>query len=151
LGGPEGVVRIVPELETEPFGIDGLTSSATRLAGVVPPPGRGFQIFPESVLVHVEIEEERQRQFEAIPVALIHERNLEGLASPSTISLLVSGPQSLMDSLAADSISVFIDVSDLDAGEYVLPARIDLPAGIAIVTADPKVFSVALGPPGRAG
>ncbi|KPJ60231.1 MAG: hypothetical protein AMJ46_07910 [Latescibacteria bacterium DG_63] len=150
LRGPEGIVRVVPRLETEPVSIEGLSGPETMTASVLPPRGRGFQIEPESVLVHIVIEAERQQQFDSIPVGLVHGRNLEGLVSPSTINLLVSGPESQMATLVADMISVFIDVSDLEPGEYVLPARIDLPPGIALVRADPKVFSVALRRQGRA-
>lgn len=149
LRGPEGTVRVIPHLGTSPVYIEGLSASATIGTRVLPPRGRGFQVEPESVFVHVTIEPEEQQQFDSISVRLVHGRNLEGLVSPSTIDLLVSGPESQMATLAASMISVFIDVSDLQAGEYVLPARIDLPPGIALMKADPKVFSVALHEPGR--
>jgi YbbR domain-containing protein len=150
LRGPEGTVRVIPHLETSPVDIEGLSTSAAIWARVLLPRGRGFQVEPESVFVHVTIEPEEEQQFDSIPVRLVHGRSLEGLVSPSTIDLLVSGPESQMATLSASMISVFIDVSDLEPGEYVLPARIDLPPGIALVKADPKVFSVALTEPGRA-
>lgn len=82
----------------------------------------------------------------------VHIKNQTGAAKihPRSIALTVLGPDGEAEGADAlrDRISVYVDAAQASAGISVKPARIRLPDGYVLITADPQLFLLEISPKG---
>ena len=55
--------------------------------------------------------------------------NLKVKISPNTVSVLVNGPQEVVNKLSADDVGVVLDLNGLVAGNYTLPPTVSVGQG----------------------
>lgn len=71
----------------------------------------------------------------------VDEIRVNNLSSTLTVSydkqeviLRITGPDSVLNSLSSDNVSVYIDLKSLSVGDYTVPMTVILPAGCTMVT-----------------
>ncbi len=141
--GPMDRVSKVTVVPTEPINIDGSTSNIVQKVPLSPP--RGVKVHPEKVEVTVVImPEELTRTFEALPVIVNPPPvNLKYDFEPKTIDIIVSASPEILNLIKPEDIRVTLDLSTIvKAGDYSLPASVELPEGCKLVDAIPREFKV---------
>lgn len=94
------------------------------------------------VTVKVEIEEEGRTMVE-VPVQVKKDGTPVTLKT-SQVSVYVSGPKSLIDTLRARDFNAWVDASGLTIGTYSLPVKVEGPSGIIILKVDPAQIEVEI-------
>jgi YbbR domain-containing protein len=160
VSGPPEVLNSLPSvISTTPISLSDKTSSFEVTVPIELPDEQLDVITGRSITVQVGITTQTiTRQFDQIPVEFVGGR--DGLAYSSVtdeVTVLVTGPQPLLDQLNANDLSVVVDVSTLNAGSTaslttiasilesgtavttsVLPAQVDVEARSATeTTAEP--------------
>jgi YbbR domain-containing protein len=158
VSGPAEVLESLPgTFFTAPISLSDKTSSFETTVPVELPDPRLVIVTGRTVTVTVGIDTQTiTRQFDNIPVELIGQKtDLEYHTITSEVTVLVTGPQPLLNELNVNDLSVLVDVSGLNAGDNaqlvpdasiadgelvvttsVLPALIDVQA-VAQATAEP--------------
>lgn len=146
LVGPQSVISRMSEALTEPVSVEGATTSIREpvTVGAASPTVRLKT--PQRAIVSVTvIPAPTERTLDRVPV---HLRNVTaGLAThalPPVVSVRVRGSRELLAQLRTDSISVFVDVSGLGAGEYELPVRVDPTTGFGVAGIQPTVVQIVI-------
>ncbi|MEO0131627.1 MAG: CdaR family protein [candidate division WOR-3 bacterium] len=145
LEGPESKVTQIWELETESLRITSKESLPVyKRLQVLLPEKQTFRVRPESVLVSVQLEQKITKTFDSIPIQLIRPSQAVIKINPALAKLTISGPESKINNLSPDEIIIQINLSELKAGRYKLPAEIVLPKNIYLERCEPKLFEVEI-------
>lgn len=64
--------------------------------------------------------------------------------NPKYVSVKIRGSSHIVDKLTTKSILVFVDVTGLSKGKYVLPVQIKLPADVKLIQITPLAVKVLL-------
>lgn len=122
------------------------TSSFGTYVDLEPLKLRKNQVYlSDPVFVQVTIGEKEQREtVDKVPVSILLATPMENLAGgkliPPQVSVVVEGGTQAMKSLAAGSLTVYIDTKEMGSsiqGEYVLRCRALAPEGIKVVSVNP--------------
>lgn len=115
------VLAALPEiLDTAEINLSGRTTSFTETVPILLPEGlpTGSVTLLEGQTIDVSIVIEArvvQRQFDGVPVEVIGARG-EVRVIPSRVTVILTGPQPVLDALEADDVAVTVDVTGLPAG-----------------------------------
>ncbi|MBN2471128.1 MAG: hypothetical protein JXN59_10420 [Anaerolineae bacterium] len=125
-GRPSDLEQITGTLPTLPIDLTGQTRSFQRTVTVELPPGV-FLATSQSVTVSVEIDTlTASRRFERLPVqvqGLDSTGSLQATITPTEVTILITGPQPILDTLTPDSISVRADLTGLTTGGHQIPLQ----------------------------
>jgi YbbR domain-containing protein len=141
-------------VSTDPIDLTGKTASFTQKVNLSLPTG---VTLPDTVEINVSIEIAPvigSRQFDSIPVQTqgLDPADYTITVQPERVSVIVSGPQSVLDALDASEISVIAPLGGLSAGKasVTLQASVTVPGinaqDIVIPNAKADVTIVALHP-----
>ena len=139
-GSPATLALLPDLLDTATIDLTGRTSSFTISVPTLLPEslGNGQVSILEGQDVNVRIVVEArlaQAQFDDVLVMVLGEgQGLRVRVIPSRATVLVTGPQALLDRLTADNLTVTVDVDGLGVGTYDLEPRATLDA--ALTSAD---------------
>lgn len=120
VSGPAAVLNNLPgTISTEPISLSDKTSSFEVTVPVELPDPRLVIVTGRTVTYRVGIETLTiTRQFDHVPVMLIGQRpGLEYATATNDVTVLVTGPQPLLNALTEADLSVQVDVSGLSSGE----------------------------------
>ena len=131
-------------VETVPIDIGGLKNSISQTVNIVLPPG--FSLGNKNqVTVFIEIEPISEALFTK---KVVNANNLGDDLSvyfdSNNITVIVSGPESFINSLVDADIVLYIDCEGLSPGVYELPLQFLLPPNILLVSADPNIVRVEI-------
>lgn len=89
---------------------------------------------------------EKDRVLRNVVVKVVHPFSfiLQAELNPKHVSVQIRGSSHVVDKLTSKSILVFVDVSALSKGKYVLPVQIKLPADVKLVQITPLTVNVLL-------
>ncbi len=142
---PEAVDALAGFVETLPVNLDGATADVERRVGLDLPEGVSL-VGDQTVLVRVSIAPIQSS------ITLTRTPQVQGLApglfasvSPTTVSLIITGPLPVLETLGPDDVRMVLDLTGLDIGTYALTPKFeDLPAGVAVQTVLPETIEVVL-------
>lgn len=97
------------------------------------------------IVVTVQIQEEQvEKIIENLPIQMQNCSFTAGI-EPAAITISVKGPFAAMGNRnMLDQIFAFIDLEGLSPGVYARNARINIPVGLVMTQADPRVFTVTI-------
>lgn len=148
VSGPESRLGSFAQVRTETVDISAADETVVRRVPLVPPPDS--EISPAGVTVRVDIERVISRTFTNLPVEVLHDHGVtRKRLAPETGSVVVSGPESLVESLSRDDLRLTIDARDYPAGAYTLMASVELRRSLAsgsvsVEPVEPERFEVEL-------
>ncbi len=89
---------------------------------------------------------EKEVTIRNVVVKVVHPSSfiLRSELDPKHISVKTRGTSHIIDKLDTKSILVFVDVTGLSKGKYVLPVQIKLPANVKLVQIIPPTTKVVL-------
>lgn len=145
LSGPGSVISAIEELKTKPVDISNTKETIqaeipldlNKLASVHSP----VKIISAKIPVHQLL---IQKSIENIPVSLLSSGE-KATIEPETINITIKGPfEKLSNKQIMDQIHSFVDIKDLKPGIYARHAYINIPAGLMMTDAQPKVFTIKI-------
>ncbi len=119
-GSPDSLARLTDSLDTETIDLTNRTESFS-INTLVPLPIEDLAVVDnQQVNVQIDIQPRiTQRQFDEIPVTFEGlAAGLQARAIPSRVSVLVNGPQPLLETLTPQNISVVVSAAALGVGTY---------------------------------
>ena len=89
---------------------------------------------------------ERNKIFNNISVHIVHHPSfiLQSELNPKHVSVQLRGSSYVLDELTSKNILVFVDISTLKNGEYILPVQIKIPVDVKLVQVTPSIVKVHL-------
>ena len=142
---PEALEALPGYLQTLPVNVANRTDDFEERIPLDLPPGF-ILIGVQSALVQIDIEPIETSITIPLPVEIQGVGlGLYSYPSPEMVSLILSGPAELLDSLQPDDIRAVLDVQDLTLGTYQLePQVIVLPEGLTWEPPNPSVIEVVI-------
>lgn len=123
-GRPNALDQITGTIQTQPVDLTGQTTTFIRTVSVELPAGV-FLATDQSVVVTVEIDTlTASRRFERLPVqvqGLSPTGDLEAVITPTEVTMLITGPQPILDTLTPESISILANLTNLPPGGHQVP------------------------------
>jgi hypothetical protein len=145
ISGPQEEINLVAVVNTESLNLADVSANTQYRLKMAAPPGRKFQVDPDSVTVAVKIEKEASRVLPNVAVSVFKPALFSVTIKPAYAQIAVSGPADQVKSLTLQDISASIKVADTMArGGHRLPCEITLPPGISLVKCDPALFEVEI-------
>lgn len=131
---PEVLANLGDTIDTETISLDGQTSDFSVEIALDFPQTNDIVILSDNSTARVDIsisERTTTLPIEDVPIRMIGaDERFNVTMNPVTMSSIVlSGPASIIDQLAADDVVAFIDVHNLVAGTYTLEPQIELAQG----------------------
>jgi len=119
-GSPDSLARLADSLDTETIDLTNRTESFS-VNTLIPLPIADLAVVDnQQVSVQIDIQPRiTQRQFDDVMVMFDGlAAGLQARAIPSRVSVLVNGPQPLLETLTAQNITVLVNAASLDVGTY---------------------------------
>ena len=145
--GPDELLANLLFVNTEPVDVSGATDSSSTMVGIADLPEGVTIIEPANGEVEVRVAIENStissQMLTGLPVEI---RGLAigttGTVTPDTISIDVSAPAEILQQMTPADITVFVDVTGLEPGVYILSPGVSLPPGAtwqATTVADSRI------------
>jgi YbbR domain-containing protein len=144
--GPESSIRHLRSASTEPVSLAGATRRVRETVSVgVPDPSVRLKSAPLVTVTVPVVQTPVERLLQNVPVRIRGVgRTLNAQAVPSSVSIATRGPRELLDRLAADSITAYVDLAGLGPGRYNLPVRVEPTQSVDVLQTDPATVRVRI-------
>jgi len=144
IAGDDEYINSISSLDTEPVDIKKLNGATSIEAKLVVPKGVTVVNNISVIKLNVTYNNIVQKEF-SIPVKT---KNLSvGLTTTlvsSSVSITVSGTDTIINNLKSEDIDCFLDLNNLGAGNYDLPVNTKLPQGVSKISVNPVNINVTL-------
>ena len=146
VGGEAADLSPLQFVQTEPVSVTNETSDIVATVALDLPAGV-VALGISRVEVRVPIRPVSETRLFQVGIDLTGERNdLEYAVARDRVLVTLRGSPVDLDRLAQTSFTVALDVSGLGTGSHDVPARVDLPAGLELVTISPRNVVVEVTP-----
>jgi YbbR domain-containing protein len=147
VSGPAQYVQSVNFVTTDSVHYDEAKKAIADVVNLLNPEGFNVTYVPQQIDAAIEIQRLAQRTINEIPVTLTHiPEGVRAYLEPSEISITISGGESYLSSLTAESFSVSADYRRAHRRtDNLINARINLPAEVELTGAEPQMFKVVIG------
>jgi YbbR domain-containing protein len=157
-GSPELLDSLGDTIGTVVISLENRRGNFTTEVALDLPNDPSLVILSESSTVAVDIfisEEDSTLPLETVPIRVIGEAENSGLivtVNPLNISVVLTGPVSIIDSIQAQDVQAIVDVNSLSAGNYSIVPRIEIEQGqvsleTSNITLIPAEVSVTIAEP----
>jgi YbbR domain-containing protein len=135
-GAPERLESAPGTFFTDPIDLAGHTSSFEQDVTVQVPDENLFIVGAQSVRVTIGITPLiASRQFDRIPIQVLGAgEGLTAALAPDEVTVLITGPQLLVQELVPANLRVMVDVTGLSEGNYQLPTEVSINQGLTPTT-----------------
>jgi len=146
--GSQDLLKSLQSISTEPINVEGATSTVSNEVRLIIP--KGISIFDEeiqSARVTVEIERlaTANLSFSSEKIQILNlPLNMEAEVEPKEILLTVSGPESIIDKVNNNMISLNVDAANLTEGKHSVSIRVDIARPYRIIKVEPAEITVSL-------
>ncbi|MFU0824254.1 CdaR family protein [Clostridium sp.] len=143
LVGDAKSINAVSKLETEPIDLSKFKNDVSNITVKLIVPAN-VKITDGSTTVDAQIILDKVSEKNV--TSNIQVKNLQSGFSAKldkeTLSLVISGGKTYIDSLKEDSIKCYINLENLDEGEYTVPIKLELPQNITVISQSAKFVNV---------
>jgi YbbR domain-containing protein len=145
--GAESAVRPLDKLQTRPIDLARLRESVVRDVEIEYDPSV-LLCNPDRVLVNISIGTRASRVLANVPpTVLVDAGDLVTEVIPNTVSVTLEGPKALLDTLSSRDVSVLVDMSGKQPGEYTLTPEIIVPDGVEKYAIDVDSLKILISRP----
>ncbi len=145
LSGARSQIEAIQVLKTKPVDLTGAQETFKKEVPLDLENPRQYSASDPIIVATVQIQEEQvEKTVENLPV---HIRNcpFTAVIEPPAVTIVVKGPFAAMGNKnILGEIFAFIDLEGLSPGVYARNARINIPVGLVMTQADPRVFTVTI-------
>ena len=144
IAGPDNLLEQVNEIKTAEFNLASLTDTTDVILNLLIPNGIISINNGSTATVTFEVRAYETKTLSKNLSVLGLTEGLTAEFSSDTVEVVVSGPQSALETVTEGNITVEIDLADLVAGEYKLKPVIGLPENIGQVSVTPEEITVTI-------
>lgn len=143
LSGPRSSLATVDEVWTQPEMIENVRDPVERLLSLLPVSAYGVSSSVQQIRVYQKVEPFLTRSFAAVPVTLRGQGGVSGIAiRPDRVAVEITGPQSAMTQLVADSIIVACDPLLPSDSRLSMRPHVAVPAPMRVLKLSPDSVTV---------
>lgn len=144
ISGPKAWVDGLTAVHTERKIIENADASISGVVDLVAPPGYNIHLSSKNVNFSADIQKAKEKAISNLQVELSNVPKHREIASlPDNVSVIISGPESLIDQMSADEIKVVVDCAGTGKGEQTkLPVLIRLPSGVSLNRVEPDSVEI---------
>ncbi len=132
--GPKSAIDKLEFIDNIDLDLTEITESTT-IEVDVPVPDGVKRVVPEKIKVNVEVEKEEQKTFTNVPIqhiGLSEGLELEFIDPESGLmDLTVLGSPSVLENVNSSDMEMYVNVTDLNAGEHEVPLEINGPQNVS--------------------
>ncbi len=142
--GPESELSGVGVVETQVVDISGITDSRQSEVALIPP---GNHTLLDVNVAHVDIKVSpivAEKTFEARRIEVESENGSASTISPSSATVVVSGPSAELAALEPENIKVKVSAAGVGEGRHSLPLSVELPEGFMLESIEPARAEVVV-------
>lgn len=137
-------VAALQTLSTSPVSIDGIDQNFSAITRVIVPENSGLQLGTSSVNVQVSVEKTtNSRHVRQVTIEVRHPGPFQYTIEPAQISVELQGDNGLIEALTDESVSAFVDGTELVGGSQMVKVWLKLPPGVRLITTDPEKVRVS--------
>ncbi|MFC1572910.1 YbbR-like domain-containing protein [Candidatus Eisenbacteria bacterium] len=146
--GPEKHLQSFEFLKSDPVDISGRDETVIQECALHVPPR--CEALPQVVMVRVELEKVISRTFAGLSVDVLRSDDVTLMSmAPEVGSVVVTGPEAVVESLATEELRLSIDALGLPPGTYTLMASVELvrsqkSGAVSVEPVEPEKFEVEL-------
>lgn len=144
--GPRGKIEKLDAVKTEALDLVGRIRSFRRTVSLDLPPN--VKPLSEAVVdIYVPIKEEfNEKSFEEVDVKVIRSTDAKEkiTVEPEKISFVLKGSVRQLEKLSPEKIVAYLDLSEYDDGEYVVPVQLVLPEDVTLSGDEPVEVAVTI-------
>ena len=148
VSGARQVLDEMDNIHTESIGLNSRQTSFKERARIALPQAGRMQVDPEWVSVDIILMQHTSSQIiENIPVRILSAAadHRTFTVQPQQIHITVQGLQQKIQQMKRADIFAYVSCTELDENTgYDLPVKVDLPAGLQLVKADPAVVRIEI-------
>jgi YbbR domain-containing protein len=144
VSGPESYVDKVETVNTEPFNLSDTEAGTIEEELPLEVVGEYMSLSATRVAVQIRVQEvEVTKEFSRVPVQ-VRNTSYRFRVRPEAVQVTVRGPKRLAGALEPEQVQVHIDAGREGPGERALEPAVDLPAGIELVSLQPRTVRLRL-------
>lgn len=144
VSGPEGEVAPLKSIRTQRLNLEGISETRRFELGLVSP-GQYSKLSNQTVTAEVRVSViPAERTFEKVNVQVVSPYGYAGTVEPSRVRVVLAGPKQDLEKLSPGAIELQADGRELREGRHELNVTGNLPAGISVLSTEPKKVTVNL-------
>lgn len=144
IAGPDELLGTIARIDTDRINLKGITASGSFIVPIAVPAGIHIVDGVTSVEVAAVVEVQGTKTMQVDVRTINLGEGLEASVTPSSVTISLRGPQSVLDTMAAGSVFSELDLTGLDSGGYELVPKVKLPQGVVLETISPENVSVTI-------
>ena len=130
--GPESTIERIKNIPTETVDLSRLRTSGDRELLLDYDPGL-ITCEPAGVVFVARLSEKGERVLANVPpTILVDSHDVDVVVLPTTVSLTLVGPSALLDTLSSGDVSVLLNLSGREPGQYKFAPEVILPPGVSL-------------------
>jgi YbbR domain-containing protein len=135
-GAPDQMDAIPDTIPTAPIDLTNHTEDFETSVSVELPDESLLLVGDQTITVAIGVEPRTaNRQFDSVPVTITGlAEGYSAQIAPDTVTVLVTGPQPLLEALAPNNIQVTVDLDNLAEGNYQLEPQVNITRGDTVST-----------------
>lgn len=147
--GPKSELDKLLFVNTEPVNVQGATDSISQRVGIENlPPGLTI-VNPTDGIVEVRIAIEdvsgQATDFSALPIEVVGlGAGLDASITPTTASVSIMAPRSLVETMTAKDIKIRVDLTDLGPGTHIVTPEVTVPQRATWLASQPAQITVVI-------
>ena len=132
--GPASVVQHIRSMATEALDQSKIKSSFEREVPIVTGE-RQLECVPDRVTVSVRVSEKGERVLSNVPpTVLVDSEDFTTVVIPRAVTLTLTGPRSVLDTLSSGDVSVLLNLGGLAEARYRIAPEVILPPGVELLS-----------------
>lgn len=142
--GEDNSITDINSLDTEIIDLSNLNNKMEFDAKLVLPKGVKLANANEYIKFKLEVDKIIQKNLSLDIVAKNLIASNDTTLDVSKASLIISGPENILNSLKNEDIVCYVDLQQLEQGSYTVPIKIDLPNGVSKISSSPEAVKVTI-------
>jgi YbbR domain-containing protein len=142
--GPASVAQGVRSMATEALDQSKIKSSFERELPIVIG-ARQLKCDPDRVTVAARVNEKGQRVLSNVPpTVLVDSEDFSTVVFPSAVTLTLTGPRAVLDTLSSGDVSVLLNLGGLTEARYRIAPEVILPPGVELLSMNVDSLTVKI-------
>ncbi len=152
LFGPKSLLKNINSVRTAKRELSGVRNSVTITVPLVPPPGFGMRLEPDSASLTIDIVPVKTRIYDNLPVVVYNVPvDYTATTIPGTIRIELGGPPEDIDLLNRNALTVSADYKLADRTTGMAPIKIDCPTNFRVRKASADSVRILINSNARSG
>jgi YbbR domain-containing protein len=144
VSGPSSTIQRIRSMATEPLDQSKIRDSFDRELAIVQIPHL-VECEPDRVSVSARVSEKGRRVLSNVPpTVLVDSEDLSTRVTPSALTLTLTGPQAVLDTLSSGDVSVLLNLGGLSEARYRVAPEVILPPGVELLSMSADSLTVEI-------